>query len=147
MLTATHCNTLQHTAPHCNTLQHTATNYIYAEEFLYFNINESFVLCNNKMLTATHCKTLQHTATHCNTLQHIAKHCNNLYMQVNFLYFNIEESFVLRDNKTIRILQQSPISLSFLALKVAIKRHPVICLFVMFTYICIVYVNIWGGYH
>ena len=38
--------------------------------------------------------------------------------QVNFLYFNIEESFVLRDHKTIRILQQSPISLSFLALKV-----------------------------
>ena len=25
-LTATHCNTLQHTATHCNTLQHTATH-------------------------------------------------------------------------------------------------------------------------
>jgi len=24
-ITATHCNTLQHTATHCNTLQHTAT--------------------------------------------------------------------------------------------------------------------------
>jgi len=36
VLTATHCNTLQHTATHCNTLQH----------------------------TATHCNTLQHTATH-----------------------------------------------------------------------------------
>jgi len=34
-LSATHCNTLQHTATHCNTLQH----------------------------TATHCNTLQHTAT------------------------------------------------------------------------------------
>ena len=34
LITATHCNTLQHTATHCNTLQH----------------------------TATHCNTLQHTA-------------------------------------------------------------------------------------
>ena len=37
MLTATHCNTLQHTAAHCNTLQH----------------------------TATHCNTLQHTTSFC----------------------------------------------------------------------------------
>ena len=35
VVTATHCNTLQHTATHCNTLQH----------------------------TATHCNTLQHTTT------------------------------------------------------------------------------------
>jgi len=27
VLTATHCNTLQHTATHCNTLQHTATHF------------------------------------------------------------------------------------------------------------------------
>jgi len=39
------------TATHCNTLQHTATHFILS-------------------LTATHCNTLQHTATHCNTLQH-----------------------------------------------------------------------------
>ena len=44
IITATYCNTLQHTATHCNTLQH----------------------------TATHCNTLQHTATHCDTLQHTA---------------------------------------------------------------------------
>ena len=49
-LTATHCNTLQHTPTHCDTLRH----------------------------TATHCNTLQHTATHCNTLQHTAAHCNTL---------------------------------------------------------------------
>jgi len=41
IVTATHCNTLQHTATHCSTLQH----------------------------TATHCSTLQYTASHCNTLQ------------------------------------------------------------------------------
>ena len=50
-ITATHCNTLQHTATHCNTLQH----------------------------TAAHCYTLQHTATrsaftHCDTLQRPATH-------------------------------------------------------------------------
>ena len=43
-MTATHCNTRQHTATHGNTRQH----------------------------TATHCNTLQHTATHCNTRQHTA---------------------------------------------------------------------------
>ena len=60
-VTATQCNTLQHTATCCNmlhyTLQHTATQ------------------CNILWRTATHCNTLQHTATHCNTLQHtIRKH-------------------------------------------------------------------------
>jgi len=47
-ITATHCNTLQHTAKHCNILQQ----------------------------TTTHCSTLQHTATHCNTLHHTAPHYN-----------------------------------------------------------------------
>jgi len=54
------CNTLQHTATHCNTPQHTATH------------------CNTLQHTATHCNALQHTATHCNTLQHTATHCNTL---------------------------------------------------------------------
>ena len=54
-LTATHCNTLQHTATHCNTLQHTATH------------------CNTLQHAATHCSALQHTATHCNTLQRTAR--------------------------------------------------------------------------
>ena len=53
LLTATHCNTMQHTATHCNTrntLQLTVTH-------------------------ATHCNTLQHTASHVahrNPLQYIA---------------------------------------------------------------------------
>ena len=44
-LTATYCNTLQHTATHCNTLQHTATHY----------------------------NTLQHTATYATYCAHIRK--------------------------------------------------------------------------
>ena len=47
-----------------------------------------------------------------------------LVLKVNFHYFNIEESFVLRDHKTIRILQQSSISLTLLALKMAIQEKP-----------------------
>ena len=46
VVTAIHCNTLQHTATHCNTRQH----------------------------TATHCNTLQHA--NCSILQHTAaRHC------------------------------------------------------------------------
>jgi len=67
LLSATHCNTLQHPATPCNTkiplrhacccyLQHTATH------------------CNTLQQTATHCNTLQHTAIHWNTLQHTATH-------------------------------------------------------------------------
>jgi len=52
-LTATHCNTLQHTAPHtvehCNTLYH------------------------------THCYTLQHSATYCNTQQHTVTYTGTHY--------------------------------------------------------------------
>ena len=50
-ITATRCNTLQHTATHCNTMQHTATH---------------------RQHTATHCNTIQDTATQCNILQHTA---------------------------------------------------------------------------
>ena len=46
-LTATHCNTLQHTATH---LYHTADLFVWGNY------------------------SLQHTATHCNTLQHTATH-------------------------------------------------------------------------
>jgi len=68
-ITATHCNTLQHTgthgntrhtATHGNTRQHTATH------------------CNTRQHTTTHCNTQQHTATHGNTLQHTATPCNML---------------------------------------------------------------------
>ena len=54
VLTATHCDALQHTATRCNAMQHAATQ------------------CNTLQHTATQCKTLQHTATHCDTLQHAA---------------------------------------------------------------------------
>jgi len=100
-LTATHCNTLQHTATrhtttHNNTLQHTK-----AIEWVEFYVPLSL------QHTATHCNTLntthdntqqtqQHTATHksdrvsrilCdiltathyNTLQHTATHCNTTH--------------------------------------------------------------------
>ena len=52
-LSATHCNTLQHTATNYNTLYHTTTH------------------CTTLPHTAPHYPTLQHNATHCNTLQHI----------------------------------------------------------------------------
>jgi len=57
IVTATHCNTLEHTATHCNALQH----------------------------TATHCNTLQHTATHCTLQQEAAmvmKANMKLYIQL-----------------------------------------------------------------
>jgi len=81
--TATHCNTPQHAATHCNTLQYTAIHYICTHcttlctqvNFLYFNIEESFVLHDNKTI---YCSTLQHTATHCNTPQYTATHCVTL---------------------------------------------------------------------
>jgi len=63
MVTATHCNTLQHYATLCNKLQHTT---------YYYNILQDET--SSLQHTATHCKTLQH----CNTLQHTATHCNTL---------------------------------------------------------------------
>jgi len=62
--TATHCNILQHTATHCDTLQRTST---YCEKVCHH--------CNTLQHTATYCNTLQHTATHCNTLLRIARMC------------------------------------------------------------------------
>ena len=73
LLTATHCNTLQHTATHCNTLQHA-----HLEQRFTCDHQRCFIDCNTlqhahcNMHTATHCNT--HTATHCNT--HTATHCN-----------------------------------------------------------------------
>jgi len=86
MVTATHCNTLQHTATHCNTLQHKCWWIVI------------YSRCNIPLQhTATHCNTLQHIATHwllwmcacslacisfaatlCNISQHTATHCNTL---------------------------------------------------------------------
>ena len=68
-LTATHCDTLQHTATHCNTLQHTATH-----RLTHPLLQHTATHCNTLQHTVTHCNTLQHTATHRNTLQHTATH-------------------------------------------------------------------------
>ena len=68
-VTATHCNTLQHTATHCtthcSTLQHTETH--------------CNTLQHTAQHTAAHCNTLQHTATHCDTLQHTVPRCTSLH--------------------------------------------------------------------
>ena len=70
--TATHCNTLQHTATHCNTLQHTATHRGKKGQFHL----DAFFCIPFQYMIYSHCNTLQHTATHCNTLQHTATHCS-----------------------------------------------------------------------
>jgi len=54
-LTATHCNTLQHSATYSITLQHTANPPTLAPA----------------QPSITRCNTIQHTATQCNTLQHM----------------------------------------------------------------------------
>ena len=76
--TATRCNTLQHASTHCNTLQHTPAHA--ATSWRRSHTGD----------TATSCNTLQHTATHCNTHLLIKKgskllatkpywrHCNTL---------------------------------------------------------------------
>jgi len=61
------------TATRCNTLQHTATHTCSCSKLL-----------STKPWgdTATRCNTLQHASTRCNTLQHTATHCNTrLLMQ------------------------------------------------------------------
>ena len=64
MLTATHCNTLQHAMPHtatpCNVMPHTETP------------------CNAMPHTATPCNSMPHTATPCNAMQHSLMCCNTL---------------------------------------------------------------------
>jgi len=95
ILTATHCNgldhMLQHTATralasrslhgfetgrqsHCNTLQRTATHC----NTLQRTATHLIARCNALQHTAAHCNTLQHTATHYSTLQHTAAHCSTL---------------------------------------------------------------------
>jgi len=69
VLSATCCNTLQHTATHCNRLQ--LTRVMISEV-------HGAMLC--PLHVAICCNTMQRTATHCNTLQHAAKHCNPLQL-------------------------------------------------------------------
>ena len=91
-LSATHCNTLQHTATHCNTLQlnthltdEIAANFIdflssarnhsvYEKERdgeeVFFSANANQISASAHVFVCVYvCTTLQHTATHCNTLQ------------------------------------------------------------------------------
>ena len=83
-VTATHCNTLQHTpqhtATHRNTLQHTATRcnalFLPASLLAGANFGVTATYYNALQLTATHRNTLQHTAACCNILQHTATHYN-----------------------------------------------------------------------
>ena len=85
---STHGNTLQHTAPHCNTLQRGLSCFL------------SQSVTTHKV---THCNTLNNTATHFNTLQHTATsrglgvycltpvatqtviHCNTLQFSISCL--------------------------------------------------------------
>jgi len=71
-MTATHCNTLQHTATHRITLQHPATQPEAIVTGLSIHLSQDTYMndCNTLQHTATHCNTLQHTATHRITLQH-----------------------------------------------------------------------------
>jgi len=94
-ISATHCNTLQHTATRCNTLQHTTTCTYLSHEYPHV----FYTHCNTLQHTAAHCNTphrfhifltillmylthyhtlqhTEHTATHCNTMQHTATYYN-----------------------------------------------------------------------
>ena len=74
--TATLCNTLQHSATHCNTLQHTTTH-CNTLQHARWHLQHTATLCNTPHHTATHYYTMQHTPTHCNTLtRHPATHSN-----------------------------------------------------------------------
>jgi hypothetical protein len=53
--------------------------------------------------------------------------------RIHCAYFNLDEAALFRDNKPIKILQQSPIQLHTLALKLAIAQNPmlvVVCFYV-----------------
>jgi len=79
--TATRCNTLQHAAPRCNTLQHAAPrcNTLQHAAPRCNTLQHTATRCNTLHHAATRCNTLHHAATRCNTLQHAARHCNTLY--------------------------------------------------------------------
>jgi len=83
-LSATLCNTLQHTATSCNTLQHNSHLPHSRPQHSVVWISDRNPLqptathCNPLQSTATHCDPLQHTATRCNTPQHTVIHCSTL---------------------------------------------------------------------
>jgi len=87
-MTATHCNTLQHTATHSSAQHHTATHCtthqlalssIPADQHRYPASVRSR-LSPISHVTATHYTTLQHTAPHSTTQHHTAPHCNTLQL-------------------------------------------------------------------
>ena len=93
-LSATHCNTLQHTATHCNTLQHTATHCNTPTAHCDVLHQMCRVVASNpsateRRVSATHCNTLQHTATHS---LHAATHCNR--RAVLWLHTHLQQSAV-----------------------------------------------------
>ena len=96
-LTATHCNTLQHTATmlrqlcfraevdltatHCNTLQHSATM---LRQFCFrAEVDLTVTPCSTLQCTVAHLQhtaTLQKNVTHCGTLPRTATHYNTLQL-------------------------------------------------------------------
>jgi len=101
LLTATHCNILEHTATYGKTLQHAATCYNMLQHtrasnwcMICSSVSHTSTPCYTLLYAATCCCMLQHAATHwdmklvrgmfecfthCNTLQHTTIHCNTLY--------------------------------------------------------------------
>jgi len=94
IVSATRCNTLQHTATHCNKLQHTTGcidsscgtpfaaawchNLLCHTPFWKTKFKSQLYSYFMWHALVSHRTWLQHTATHCNTLQHTATHCNTL---------------------------------------------------------------------
>ena len=81
--TPQHCNTLYHIETHCNTLQHTVIHLSISGQSVLVCVPHTSALariccCNTLQHTTAHSSTLQHTATHCNTPQHTATRCNTL---------------------------------------------------------------------
>ena len=75
-VTATCCNTLQHTATHRDTPQH-----IHAWS-VFDNVSNCVrhpCHCSILQHTATHCSTMQNTVAYCSTLQHAATRCSTLH--------------------------------------------------------------------
>jgi hypothetical protein len=55
--------------------------------------------------------------------------------RIHYAYFNLEEAALLRDDKTIKILQQSPIQLQTLALKLAVAQNPMLVIVCMYVFV------------
>jgi len=76
-ITATHCNTLQHTATHCNTLQHTATHLPLGSMYHCNTLQHVICICNRPCLPwlSSNMSVLQCVAVCCSVLQCVAVWC------------------------------------------------------------------------